>query len=72
MSTGKLLIIIGLATALLGAALLRAPWLLSWFGNLPGDIRIERDGLSIRFPLTSMLLASLILTVLLNVARRLW
>ena len=34
---------IGLAVVALGAVLRWAPWLVSWFGNLPGDIRHEGD-----------------------------
>lgn len=44
---------------------------LSWFGHLPGDIRIERGGTRVFVPITSMLLVSVVLTVLVNLARRL-
>lgn len=70
MPPGKLLIIAGLAMALLGGAMLWAPWLLSWFGRLPGDIRIDRDGFSFRFPAVSLLLVSLALSLLLNLLLR--
>jgi len=72
MHPGKIMILIGLGTVALGATLLWAPWLLSWFGRLPGDIRIDREGLSIRFPVVSMLIVSIVLTVLVNlIVRRL-
>ena len=70
MHPGKFIILIGLATVVLGATLVWAPWLWSWFGRLPGDIRIDRDGLSFRFPLVSMLIVSILLTVLLNLILR--
>lgn len=70
MAPAKLLLISGLAVALLGAILLWAPWLLSWFGRLPGDIRIDRDGFSFRFPVVSLLLASLLVSLLLNLLLR--
>ena len=63
---GKLLIFIGLAIALIGVALYYAPWLLNWFGRLPGDFRIERGDGSFYFPAMSMLILSLVLTVLAN------
>ncbi len=66
MEAGKVLLFIGLALALLGLLLLYAPKLFSWFGHLPGDIRIEREGLRVYIPLTSTLLLSLFLTLLLN------
>jgi hypothetical protein len=45
---------------------------LGWFGKLPGDIRIERDGLRVYVPLVSMLLVSAVLSVVLWLVRRLW
>ena len=72
MHPGKIIILLGLATVALGAALVWAPWLLSWFGRLPGDIRMDRGGLSLRFPVMSLLIVSIVLTVLVNlIARRL-
>lgn len=72
MQTGKLLVILGLVLVALGAFL----WLgggswLSWFGRLPGDIRVERPGFRFYAPLVSMLLVSLLLSALLWVVRRL-
>lgn len=63
---GKLLI--GLGAALLGLGLIiqYAPGLVSWFGKLPGDIDIARDGTRIFIPITSMIIVSLVLTLLLN------
>jgi hypothetical protein len=40
-------------------------------GRLPGDIRIERDGFSFYFPLASSIIASILLTILLNLVARL-
>ncbi|NMB99498.1 MAG: DUF2905 domain-containing protein [Thermoanaerobaculaceae bacterium] len=42
----------------------------SFFGKLPGDIRIEKENFSIYIPITSMALISLILTLLLNIISR--
>lgn len=39
-------------------------------GRLPGDIRIEGENGSFYFPLTSSILASVILTVVLNLISR--
>ncbi len=38
---------------------------LSWFGHLPGDIRIERSNLRVYIPLASMLVASAVASGLL-------
>ncbi|MYH60936.1 MAG: DUF2905 domain-containing protein [Caldilineaceae bacterium SB0675_bin_29] len=66
----KWFIILGALLLLIGAALQFAPWLLSWFGKLPGDIRIRTDSTSVFIPITSMILVSLVLTLLLNLLNR--
>lgn len=38
----------------------------SWFGQLPGDIRIEGERSRVFIPITSMLLVSAGLTILVN------
>ena len=66
----KLLIVFGIALALVGLALQFAPGLLSWFGRLPGDIYIEREGTRIFIPITSMIVLSLVLTLIVNLLFR--
>lgn len=66
----KLLIVLGLALAALGVVLLYFPHLLSWFGRLPGDIRVEGKRGGFYFPIVSMLILSVVLSVLLNWWRR--
>ena len=67
---GRLLIIIGLVIAFVGALILVAARFFPWLGNLPGDIRYESDDIKIYFPLVTMLLVSLLGTVLLNILLR--
>ena len=69
-TAGKLLMIAGLALALLGGVL----WLFSrvdFLGRLPGDIRIERPGFTCLIPLASSVILSILLTILLNIIVRL-
>ena len=66
MEAGKALLFLGVFLVLLGLVLLYFPKLLSWFGHLPGDIRIEREGLRVYIPFTSALVLSLLLTLLWN------
>lgn len=69
MLLGGLLFIVGAAWWLVGRAGVQGPgW--SWLGHLPGDIRIERPNFRFYFPLTTCLLASLVLTALLWLFRR--
>lgn len=43
---------------------------LHWIGRLPGDIRIERENTRFYFPLTTMILFSVLLTVIINLVKR--
>jgi hypothetical protein len=67
---GRSLILAGCLLILIGAVLIYAPWLLNWFGRLPGDIRIETERSKILIPITSMVVVSIILTLLVNVFKR--
>lgn len=72
-AAGRLLVALGLALAVLGALLIlfsRVP-VLKNFGHLPGDIHIKGRGYSCFFPLVSMILLSLLLTLALNLIIRL-
>lgn len=74
MELPKTLIIIGLSIVLLGVVAWgaeRAPWLYSWFGHLPGDIRIEGKRTFIFAPIASMLVVSVIVSVVGWLAQRL-
>jgi len=64
---GKAFIGIGIALVVLGLVLRFAPWLLAWFGSLPGDINITRGDTRVFIPITSMVIVSVLLTVILNV-----
>ena len=61
-----MLIAIGVLLIIAGLLLWLAPAAFSWFGRLPGDIRIERDNLYVYIPVTSMIVLSLALTLILN------
>ena len=64
------IIITGIILIVIGIILHFAPWLLKWFGRLPGDIRIETDIYKIFIPIVSMVLISIILTVIINILKR--
>ena len=67
---GKSIIIIGLFLVAIGALIRYAPWAVSWFGKLPGDIRFQSGGTRVFIPITSMIIVSIVLTVLVNLFRR--
>jgi len=67
---GKLLVVLGLTLLVLGGLV----WLMSrigFLGDLPGDIRIQRDGITCLVPLASSIILSILLTIVLNVIVRL-
>jgi len=66
---GRILIIIGVIIVVLGLLLAfgeRIPLL----GKLPGDILIKKDGISFYFPIVTVLLLSVILTLIINFVLR--
>ena len=64
------LVIVGVGVVLVVIGLLVASGAFSWFGRLPGDLRIKGENTRVYVPITSMLLVSLALTVVLNLLRR--
>ena len=67
--TGLLVAATGFVVVLVGL-LLASGWL-SWFGRLPGDVRIERENVRVYIPITSMLLLSAALSAILWIVRKL-
>jgi membrane protein implicated in regulation of membrane protease activity len=70
MEPGKWLMAAGIVLLVIG--LMVQTGALGWFGRLPGDLRIERPGSSFYFPITSMVIVSVVLSVLLGLIRRLF
>jgi heme/copper-type cytochrome/quinol oxidase subunit 2 len=63
---GRILLLVGGGIVLLGLIFLlagRVPWL----GHLPGDISVRRGNTSFFFPIVTMLILSLVLTVIVNI-----
>jgi hypothetical protein len=48
------------------------PGLFSWFGNLPGDVRIEGETTTVFIPITSMLVVSVVVTLVVNLVGRMF
>ncbi len=67
-SAGPVLVALGLLLVVVGLV----AWAggLSWFGRLPGDVRVERGSVRFYAPIVSMLLVSVVLSVVAAVARR--
>lgn len=69
-SLARLFILLGLIFLVIGGILYLFGRAGLPLGRLPGDIRIERGNFTCLFPLATMLLLSVILTLLLNVIIR--
>ena len=67
---GKVLIVFGLAVALVGAGLYLAGRLNIPFGRLPGDIQITRQNITCLIPIATSIILSILLTLILNVLVR--
>ncbi len=67
----KLLIVIGIILIAIGLGWHYGLKLPSWVGRLPGDIHIQRENFSFYFPLTTSILASILLMILLYIFRSL-
>jgi hypothetical protein len=63
-----MIVVIGIVVVLVGLAVWSG--VLSWFGRLPGDIRIERESTRVYIPLFSMLLISIVLSLLMYLLNR--
>ncbi len=67
-SVGRMLLIGGGIIAAAGLLLLLFGRL--GLGRLPGDILIQRENFTFYFPLATMILVSIVLTLLINLLRR--
>ncbi len=65
---GPLLVGIGIVVVIVG--LLAWSGGLSWFGRLPGDIRVEGENTRLYIPWVSMLLVSAVISLVLWLVRR--
>ena len=67
---GRWLIVAGIVLVLVGFVLHLYPTLFSWFGRLPGDLRIESERSKVYLPITSMVIVSVVLSLILSFFKR--
>lgn len=68
-SIGRYLILFGIILIVAGSVFVlfgKIPW----FGRLPGDIVIRKEGFTFYFPVVTMVLLSIILTIIFNIIGR--
>jgi hypothetical protein len=69
-NTGKYIILFGALIVVVGLIIYFFHDKLNWIGRLPGDIRIERENFRFYFPITTMILFSVLLTLIINLLRK--
>ena len=68
---GKYIVVIGIVIALIGVIIYFFGDKFHWIGRLPGDIRVEKENFRFYFPITTMILFSILLTVIMQIIKRL-
>ncbi|HEX7457819.1 MAG TPA: DUF2905 domain-containing protein [Ginsengibacter sp.] len=69
--TGKYIIIAGVCILISGIFIYFFHDYFKWLGKLPGDIRIEKENFRFYFPIVTMLVISIVITLIVNVIKRL-
>ena len=70
--TGKILILAGIILIIAGVIIYFAGDKLSWLGHLPGDIRIVKENVRVYFPVTTMIIISVVLTLIIYLIRKIF
>ena len=68
--TGKYILIAGAAIVVIGALVYFFHDKLNWIGRLPGDIRVEKENFRFYFPITTMIIFSVLLTIIIRVVKK--
>jgi len=66
----KVLIITGIVLVIIGITWYFFGNRFSWLGRLPGDIRVEKENLRFYFPITTMILVSIVISLLLYLVKK--
>ena len=70
MQTGKYIILAGCILIVIGIIYYFFPGAFRWFGRLPGDIRVEKGNSRFYFPIVTMIIISVLLTIIVNIIRK--
>lgn len=68
--TGKYILVVGLIIVFIGIIIYFFHDYFRWIGRLPGDIRIEKNNFRFYFPLATMIIISLVLTILFHIFKK--
>ncbi|MEO5591425.1 MAG: DUF2905 domain-containing protein [Chitinophagaceae bacterium] len=68
--TGKWIIFTGIFIVLTGVIIYFFHDKLHWLGRLPGDTHIEKGNTRFYFPVVTMIIVSVLLTIVINIIKR--
>jgi hypothetical protein len=68
--TGKYILFFGLLIVVIGGLIYFFHDRLHWIGRLPGDIRVERENFRFYFPITTMIIFSILLSGIIWLVRK--
>ncbi|MGZ5219119.1 MAG: DUF2905 domain-containing protein [Chitinophagaceae bacterium] len=68
--TGKWIIVIGVFIIFAGVIIYFFHDKLHWIGRLPGDIRVEKENFRFYFPITTMIIFSLMVTIIITIIKK--
>jgi hypothetical protein len=67
---GKYVILAGIIIVVIGVIVYFFSDKLHWIGRLPGDIRVEKNNFRFYFPITTMIIASILFTIIIQIIKR--
>lgn len=67
---GKLIIIVGVLFVIVGVVIYFWGDKFSWLGRLPGDIRVEKENFRFYFPITTMIVISVVVSLLIRLFQK--
>lgn len=71
-SLGKFILVVGLLIVLAGLLIYLLGDKLTWLGRLPGDFRIEKENFRFYMPISTMIIISVVLTIIINILKKLF
>lgn len=69
-NTGKYILLAGVLIVMVGLLVYFFHDKMQWIGRLPGDIRVERENFRFYFPITTMILFSILISLLIGLIRK--
>jgi hypothetical protein len=69
---GKIIIIAGIILVIAGVIIYFAGNRFTWIGHLPGDIRIEKENVKFYFPITTMIILSIVVSFIIWLVKKIF